>query len=50
MQSKLTRNCVERPEFFSIVTRNSLLSATSFIVLKMGSNFGMDNMEVKTPR
>jgi len=46
----LTKNCVDRPEFFSIVTRISPFSATSFIVNKMGTSFGMDNIDVKTPR
>ena len=46
---KITKNISEKYEFFSQVTRNSLLSATSFKVCAIGFNFGTVSNEVKTP-
>ena len=50
LNNKSTKNWVDKSEFFSMVTRNRSLSATSFMVNRMGSNLGMVNIEVKTPR
>ncbi len=46
---KNTINILRKNELFSQVTRNTLLSATSFRVCAIGSNFATVSNEVKTP-